>query len=97
MKFRHSGEFPIHTVPPPNGEGICFEFFARISGTEKRFFHGASAFYDARVILAFACLAFMNRKIIPNTNAERILGILKKTSYSDVPISQGHNRESPFY
>lgn len=60
------------------------------SERKKRFFHGASAFYDARVILAFACLAFMNRKIVPNTNAERILGILKKTSYSDVAMEEIH-------
>lgn len=51
---------------------------------EKRCRYGGTAFYDARVILAFACLAFMNRKIIPNTNAERIVGILRKTDYHDI-------------
>lgn len=51
-------------------------------------------FYDARVILAFACLAFMNRKIIPNTNAERILGILKKTDYKDIAEKEIHGEQT---
>ena len=67
------------------------EYIATLSPErKKRFGGGAISFYDARVILAFACLAFMNRKIIPNTNAERILEILKKTDYRDIAEKEIH-------
>lgn len=39
--------------------------------------------YDPRTILAFACLAFISRKVIPDSNADRILRALNKTRYYD--------------
>lgn len=59
---------------------------------KKMFRFARVSFYDARVILAFACLAFMNRKIIPNTNAERILEILRKTDYHDIADREIHGK-----
>lgn len=43
--------------------------------------NGTMSFYDSRVVLAFACLAFMHRKIVPGSNAKMILEILKKSDY----------------
>lgn len=74
------------------------KYMATLSPERKRWFRGGGiAFYDARVILAFACLAFMNRKIIPNTNAERILGILRRTDYRDIAEKEirGESAEKP--
>lgn len=42
-----------------------------------------TTWYDARSILAFSCLAFISRKVIPDSNADRILRALGKTRYYD--------------
>lgn len=74
---------------------LARNYIDSLSSERKRCLRGGGiAFYDARVILAFACLAFMNRKIIPNTNAERILGILKKTDYKDIAEKEIHGEQT---
>ncbi len=42
---------------------------------------GTMSFYDARAVLAFACLAFLHRKIVPGSNTQRMLDILKRSDY----------------
>lgn len=41
-------------------------------------------YYDSRVVLAFSCLAFIGRKVIPDSNADKIMQALRKTRYYDI-------------
>ena len=43
-----------------------------------------NAYYDPRAVLAFASLAFISRKVIPDSNAAKILKSLVKTRYYDM-------------
>ena len=65
----HGIPFRNHVAFPNGGREITFPFGGNI------------AFYDSRAVLAFACLAFMSRKIIPGSNAQRVLEIISKSDY----------------
>lgn len=53
--------------------------------------------YDPRVILAFACLAFISRKVIPDSNADRILRALNKTRYYDTARKSVEDYEKSYH
>lgn len=57
----------------------------------------ASTYYDPRVVLAFASLAFISRKVIPNSNADKILRALTKTRYYDMARDAVEKYESALH